>query len=160
MYIELTDSSEEPKENPNPNPKPVGLGIDLNEIPSPPPAETLPDSKDVVRTYRTAQPRGPGRPEVGFHLGVAWADVVRRQILRQWKPRRPEDSPYSPCSGAGSATDACGRPEVSFHLGATDSPAGLNPSDQKTQTCDFLFKLSVHVLCSRLLLGVLVCLVG
>jgi hypothetical protein len=134
----LDNSSEELKENPNPNPKPkpVGLGINLNEILSPPPADTLPNSMDVVRTYQMAQPRGPGWLEVSFHLGVAWADVARRHILRRGNPRRPLNSLCSPRLGSGLATGACGRPEFNFHLGATDSPMGLNPSDQKTQTCD------------------------
>jgi hypothetical protein len=83
-----------------------------------------------------ACPARAGGPRSASTREVACADAVQRQILRQGKPRRPLNSPSSPRSGAGSAIGSCGRPEVSFHLGATDSLAGLNPSDQKTQTCD------------------------
>lgn len=83
--MELTDSSEEPRDNP----KPVGLGIDLNEIPSPPLAETLPDSMDVVRTYHVNPPCPPGGP-----AGVPGEDDAR---------------------GSGTC-GACGRPEVGVGL--------------------------------------------
>jgi hypothetical protein len=95
------------------------LGIYLNEILSLLVVETLPVSMDVVRMYprrrslgvlgkedaRGSRPYGSSRrPELGFHLGVAWADVVRRLILWRGKPRHWLNSLCSPRTGAGSAT--------------------------------------------------------
>jgi len=95
------------------------LGIYLNEILSLLVVETLPDSMDVVRMYprrrslgvpgkedaRGSRPYGSSRrPELGFHLGVAWADVVRRLILWRGKPRHWLNSLCSPRTGAGLAT--------------------------------------------------------
>ncbi|KAL5582546.1 hypothetical protein UlMin_014988 [Ulmus minor] len=59
--MELTDSTHDELGYPRPNePTRSGLGIDLNEIPSP--AETLPDSIDVVRYYHDNPSPPPGGP--------------------------------------------------------------------------------------------------
>ncbi|KAF5479568.1 hypothetical protein F2P56_000377 [Juglans regia] len=96
--MELTDSSEELRDRHNSKPKlseaRSGLGIDLNEIPSPPLTETLPDSLDVVQNYHDNPPPPPGGP-----AGLPGEDDAR---------------------GSGACA-ACGKPEVRGHVVVCDA---------------------------------------
>ncbi|PON43794.1 Methyltransferase [Trema orientale] len=113
--MELTDSTSDELRDPRTSdaePTRSVLGIDLNEIPSP--AETLPDSFDVVRSYHdnpSPPPGGPaglpaaargsccaacGKPEArgyvvvcdacerGFHLGCARMRGPLVSIMEEW----------------------------------------------------------------------------
>lgn len=95
--MELSGSSDEPRDQPNSKSKPLearsGLGIDLNEIPSPPLAETLLDPFDVVRTYHDNPPPPPGGP-----AGLPGEDDSR----------------------SSGACGACGKPEVRGHVVVCD----------------------------------------
>lgn len=88
--MELTDSGNELRDPELPQDSRSVLQIDLNEIPSPSSAETLPDSIDIVRTYHENPAPPPGGP-----AGIP-ADV--------W----------------GSACGACGKPEVRGHMVVCD----------------------------------------
>lgn len=96
--MELTDSSDELRDRHNSKPKlpeaRSGLGIDLNEIPSPPLVETLPDSLDVVQNYHDNPPPPPGGP-----AGLPGDDDAR---------------------GLGACV-ACGKPEVRGNVVVCDA---------------------------------------
>lgn len=81
----------------------LGLGIDLNEIPSPSLAETLPDSFDVVRAYHDNPLPAPGGP----------AEL----------PGNENDSASNDnandARGSGTCA-ACGGPEVKGHVVVCD----------------------------------------
>ncbi|XP_028778610.1 methyl-CpG-binding domain-containing protein 9 isoform X2 [Neltuma alba] len=88
--MELTDSGDELRDHKLPQDSRSGLGIDLNEIPSPSFAETLPDSIDIVRAYHENPAPPPGGP-----AGI-------------------------PGDARGSTCGACGKPEARGHVVVCD----------------------------------------
>ncbi|KAK4272092.1 hypothetical protein QN277_020691 [Acacia crassicarpa] len=88
--MELTDSGDELSDHKLPQDSRSGLGIDLNEIPSPSFAETLPDSIDIVRAYHENPAPPPGGP-----AGI-------------------------PGDVRGSTCGACGKPEARGHVVVCD----------------------------------------
>lgn len=79
--MELNDSSSDELREPKPaEPTRSVLGIDLNEIPSP--AETLPESIDVVRTYHDhlSPPHGGPAGDPGFSRGSVCAACGKPEV--------------------------------------------------------------------------------